>query len=141
MVEYKENNVALFVNEPKVKMAGFVQLPNKVLSDKGLSNNEKIMYATIVRLSGNKRGYCFASNTYLAEFLNTSVRSVGTWIKKLKDCNYVSVEYIYQAESKRIKQRFITANISVGGGSNELTDPRLAEGYDNFVKEEFNDKI
>jgi len=135
MINYKENYESLFVNEPKTRMAGFVQLPNKVLSDKGLSNNEKIMYALIVRLSGNMRGHCYASNIYLAEFLNTSVRSVGKWIKTLRDYKYITVEYIYQTKRKNIRQRFLIPNITVEGGSNELIDPRLEDDYDNFSKE------
>jgi hypothetical protein len=46
-----------------------------VLYDKTLTSRQKILVAVISNLS-NEKGYCFASNNYLAEICNTSIRSI-----------------------------------------------------------------
>lgn len=134
MENYKGNNLTLFLNEPTARMNGFVQMPNKVLLAKGLNSNEKILYVLLIRLSGN-RGYAFASNAYIANELNVSIRSVEDWIRKLKKLHFITATYIRQPGKKEIKQRFLTVNITVEGGNNELTDPRLDDDYDELSEQ------
>ena len=44
------------------------------------------------------RNYCFADNTYLAETLNTTRRTITRLIKELKDNDYI---YIVNEKHKR----------------------------------------
>lgn len=43
-----------------------------------------------------EKGYCFASNKYLAELFDITDVSVSTKIKKLEQKNYISIEYEYR---------------------------------------------
>ncbi len=52
--------------------------------------NLKLLYGIILLLS-YVRDYCFADNTYLAETLNTTNRTITRLIKELKDSNYIYI--------------------------------------------------
>lgn len=65
--------------------------------DKSISPNAKLLYGVIVVLSYVK-DYYFADNTYLAETLNTTNRTITRLIKELKDSNYI---YITNEKNKR----------------------------------------
>ena len=43
-----------------------------------------------------EKGYCFASNKYLADLFDITDVSVSTKIKKLEQKNYISIEYEYR---------------------------------------------
>ena len=75
----------------------YVKIPISVLMDKSISSNAKLLYGVIVVLS-YVRDYCFADNTYLAETLNTTNRTITRLIKELKDSNYI---YITNEKHKR----------------------------------------
>ena len=75
----------------------YVKIPISVLMDKSISPNAKLLYGVIVVLS-YVRDYCFAGNTYLAETLNTTNRTITRLIKELKDSNYI---YIINEKHKR----------------------------------------
>lgn len=70
----------------------FTVTPRIVLSDKNLSSTEKLLIGLIISLTLNK-GYCFASNKYLANFLNISTRTISDCLSKLKVQNYIFVNY------------------------------------------------
>lgn len=75
----------------------YLKIPISVLMDKSISPNAKLLYGVIVVLS-YVRDYCFADNTYLAETLNTTNRTITRLIKELKDSNYI---YITNEKHKR----------------------------------------
>lgn len=68
----------------------YVKIPISVLMDKSISPSAKLLYGVIVVLS-YVRDYCFADNTYLAETLNTTNRTITRLIKELKDSNYIYI--------------------------------------------------
>ena len=65
--------------------------------DKNICANAKLLYGVIIVLSYIKN-YCFADNTYLAETLNTTRRTITRLIKELKDNDYI---YIVNDKHKR----------------------------------------
>ena len=65
--------------------------------DKNICANAKLLYGVIIALS-YIRNYCFADNTYLAETLNTTRRTITRLIKELKDNDYI---YIVNDKNKR----------------------------------------
>lgn len=65
--------------------------------DKSISPNAKLLYGVIIVLSC-VRDYYFADNTYLAETLNTTNRTITRLIKELKDSSYI---YITNEKHKR----------------------------------------
>ena len=57
-----------------------------------LSMSEKIMFTEITALS-NAKGYCSAKNKYFADLYNKSEKTISLWIKDLKDCGFIRIEY------------------------------------------------
>ena len=74
-----------------VKMEWFIKIPNAILQDKDLLPTEKLLYWIIDSLCNNKKKLCTASNQYLSETLQISIRSIQRWIKVLSDKSYIKV--------------------------------------------------
>lgn len=96
------------MKENKEKVGYYSIIPSKILYNKELKANEKLLYAIITSLS-NKEGYCFASNKYLAEKLDVNPKTISSWISDLKNRNFIIVELI-RNENKQIVQRKIYIN-------------------------------
>lgn len=75
----------------------YVKIPVSVLMNKSICANAKLLYGVIIVLS-YIRNYCFADNTYLAETLNTTRRTITRLIKELKNNDYI---YIVNDKHKR----------------------------------------
>lgn len=73
----------------------YINIPSKVLHNKNLKPNSKILYGEIARLS-QKGGYCYASNKYLGELLNIKEKSVSRLLKELKESGLVKSEEIIE---------------------------------------------
>lgn len=87
------------------KVGYYSIIPSKILYNKELKANEKLLYAMITSLAC-KEGYCFATNNYFAEELGVHPKTVSSWISDLRNKNYLKVE-IVRKESKQIIQRKI----------------------------------
>ena len=83
-------------------------IPSTILYNNNLKPNQKLLYAIITSLSC-KKGYCFATNKYLADKLNAKPKTVSTWISDLKDKNYIIVEII-KDEKNQVAERRIYIN-------------------------------
>ena len=90
------------------KVGYYSIIPSKILYNKELKANEKLLYAMITSLAC-KEGYCFATNNYLAEELGVHPKTVSSWISDLRDKNYIKVEMV-RSENKQIIQRKIYIN-------------------------------
>ena len=90
------------------KVGYYSIIPSKILYNKELKANEKLLYAMITSLAC-KEGYCFATNNYFAEELGVHPKTVSSWISDLRDKNYIKVEMI-RKENKQIIQRKIYIN-------------------------------
>ena len=62
-------------------------LPAEVRYDKSLLPNAKLLFVEITSLC-RKQGYCWATNSYFAELLGASERTITRWIKVLCDKKY-----------------------------------------------------
>ena len=82
-------------------------LTASVRYDKDLTPNAKLLYSEITALS-NKKGKCWASNSYFANLYNVSNTSISKWIKQLSEKNYINVQMKYLANSKQIDKRIIS---------------------------------
>lgn len=83
-------------------------IPSKILYNKELKANEKLLYAMITSLAC-KEGFCFATNNYFAEELGVHPKTVSSWISDLRDKNFIRVDFI-RNENKQIIQRKIYIN-------------------------------
>lgn len=90
------------------KVGYYSIIPSKILYNKELKANEKLLYAMITSLAC-KEGYCFATNNYFAEELGVHPKTVSSWISDLRDKNYIKVE-IVRKENKQIIHRKIYIN-------------------------------
>lgn len=90
------------------KVGYYSIIPSKILYNKELKANEKLLYAMITSLAC-KEGYCFATNNYFAEELGVHPKTVSSWISDLRDKNFVKVEII-RNENRQIIKRKIYIN-------------------------------
>lgn len=96
----------------KENPAFFAVIPATVLYDKTLSPAAKILYAQISGLC-NKKGFCWAANSYFAKLHDVSDRSIQNWLAELKDKGYIKIEFEYIPETKHIQSRKITLALSM----------------------------
>ena len=90
------------------KVGYYSIIPSKILYNKELKSNEKLLYAMITSLAC-KEGYCFATNNYFAEELGVHPKTISSWISDLREKNYLKVD-IVRNENKQIIQRKIYIN-------------------------------
>lgn len=96
------------MKENKEKVGYYSIIPSKILYNKELKANEKLLYAMITSLSC-KEGFCFATNNYFAEELDVHPKTVSSWISDLRDKNFIKVELV-RKDNKQIIQRKIYIN-------------------------------
>ena len=70
---------------------GYALCLNEWALDKEIKNELGLLL--IISSLCAEKGYCYASNKYLAELFDVSEVSISTKIKKLESKNYISVEY------------------------------------------------
>ena len=69
-----------------------IKIPFKILKNKNLSDNAKILYGEIERLS-REFGFCYAQNVYLSDLLQVSERSIRDFISQLKKEKLIKMEF------------------------------------------------
>jgi len=66
-------------------------IPAHVRYCKELEPNAKLLYGEITALC-SKEGYCWATNKYFADIYDQDIRTVGRWLKSLKDSGFIEIE-------------------------------------------------
>jgi len=100
----------------------YAVIPSPVLNDKRLSYRAKVMFAVLSSLT-SKEGYAWASNKYLADFFETSERTISRIIRKLEDCGHIKTEYTRDSHRKIF-------TVDIGGG----VDKNIQGGVDKNVQ-------
>lgn len=85
----------------------YALIPATVRYDKRLTANAKLLYGEITALS-DKRGYCWANNTYFSELYSVSNTSISKWISSLVKLGYLKSIYEYKENSKEISKRYLS---------------------------------
>ncbi|EGC82548.1 conserved phage C-terminal domain-containing protein [Anaerococcus prevotii] len=93
------------VEEDKEKDYFYI-IPKNVFEDRRLTPSQVMVFAEISQLS-RKKGYCYASNTYLSEKMNMGRMTIIRAISKLKELRYIETENIYEENSQEVKLRKI----------------------------------
>ena len=83
-------------------------IPTRILFNENLKPNVKLLYGAITSLAC-KEGYCYASNNYLGEKFKVDPKTISSWIKELRELNYIVVEII-RNDKKEVIQRRIYIN-------------------------------
>ena len=81
-----------------------IWIPIEVLTNKELSDKEKMIYSMILFLS-NENKYCYCTNKTISELLNISITQVSKLINLLKEKKYIDIKLIYKENSKQIEMR------------------------------------
>lgn len=84
----------------------FAIIPANVRYDNSLRANEKLLYGEITALS-NKTGECWVNNEYFCKLYDVKENAIATWIRHLKEKEYISIEYQYKNNTKEIEKRRI----------------------------------
>jgi hypothetical protein len=94
------------------------------------------MYGEITAMSA-KEGYCWASNKYFASLYGVDKRTITRWVTNLKDCGFISIDFIYYTYSKRVKKRKITLTKDFSRGvvkdTSSASDKNVYNTVDNNV--------
>ena len=61
----------------------FIKIPDTVKRMKGLSDGAKLLYGELLALT-HAKGYCFATNQYLADALGSSLTAIHRRLKELE---------------------------------------------------------
>lgn len=125
---------------------GYWIMPNTVLFNSQLKDKEKLLFILISSLTAEK-GYCFASNHFLADKLNTArkwwnIRSwkltpntISRYVSKLKKLWYISIQYIYENKCIVGRKIYIWNIFSETKTKKEIKEKDLVK-----IKEEINNK-
>lgn len=89
----------------KINIKG-IWIPFEILTNKDLSDKEKLIYSIILYFSKEK-GYCSVTNNQLAELLNLTTNHVSKLISSLNSKKYVKVILKYRKDSKEIENRIL----------------------------------
>ncbi|KWZ77961.1 conserved phage C-terminal domain-containing protein [Anaerococcus tetradius] len=84
----------------------YTVLSASIRYDKRLKASEKILFSEIAFLS-QKKGYCYASNRYLAKLYGVSKDTISKRIQNLKKCEYIDPKTIYKDDGKTVEERKI----------------------------------
>lgn len=87
-------------------------IPSKVRYDRELKPNAKLLYAEIDALADYK-GYCWATNEYLAKLLDISKRTVQELVSALAEKGYVEVEVVRDERTNEVVERRIWVDVSM----------------------------
>lgn len=88
--------------------------PRILFNDKKLSRTEIEVLSTIISLA-LKNDYCYANNEYLANYINSSKRTITNSLSKLKELNYIKINYVNNKRKIYLNLEKITTIVSCGG--------------------------
>lgn len=121
------------VEEEKEKDYFYI-IPKNVFEDRRLTPSQVMVFAEISQLS-RKKGYCYASNTYLAEKMNMGRKTIIRAISKLKELGYIETENIYKENSQEVKLRkILLGGVKMTQGSVKMTQGVVSKRHKGGVK-------
>ena len=82
------------------KKLDFIVVPNKILHCKKLTQGAKLLMGVIIKLCSSK-GYCWASNDYLAEIFDVNRMTISRWVKSLKNNGFIKCKIYENYENYR----------------------------------------
>lgn len=89
-------------------------IPAAVRYDKELPPNAKLLYGEVTALA-DKRGYCYARNSYFVELFGLSERSVTRLLGTLVERGYLRIDIVRDDQTQEVLERRIYAVYNRGG--------------------------
>ena len=90
---------------------GYSYCSNKWALDKDIKNELGLLL--IISSLCAERGYCFASNKYLADLFQTNETLISRKLKKLEDKSYIQMEY--EKQGTQVTNRYIRLSKTITG--------------------------
>lgn len=87
-------------------------IPDTVLSATDIKPNAKLLYAKVTSLQ-TARGYCYATNKYLADGLGVAPDTITRLLKDLSDAGYLRLEIVRDPNTQAIRERRIFPTIKL----------------------------
>jgi len=116
-------------------------IPATILFDNKLNDRDKIIYAIISNLT-HERGYCWATNKYLAQKLDCTVITVQRALKKLSDRNYLDIEVLRnESGTSRIIRLENYQNITVQKGVSKKKRDGTSKMIQGDIKKDIHNSI
>lgn len=86
----KERNIEIIGADP-VTRHGFTQVPNFILTKKGISVGAKLAYAMLLKYAWDNDA-CFPGQVKLADDMGATDRSVRTYLKELETAQLLEIK-------------------------------------------------
>lgn len=112
----------------------FSLIPSGVLENESVSDASKITYALILGLS-NRYGYCFATNSALAEMRKISESSVKRHIYELINNNLITAEYNVRNDRRLTPNIFPSSREKVLRNQNTVNYAQYSDEVDNVLND------
>ena len=96
MSKFRKSNKSLFIikeNNINKLDCDFIMKPRILFNDKNLTRTDTDLLSLIISLT-LKHDYCFATNKYLANYINTSERTISYSLSKFKELKYIFVKSV-----------------------------------------------
>lgn len=113
----KKKEIAVSIEPQK---AAYAVIPAYILYNAELSDGDKIIYGHISNLC-NMYGFCWASNTYLAELTGKSIATIKRAIKELRDRDLIRVEHHENGDLDQRKIFVSPVDFSKQGGGSQMS--------------------
>lgn len=115
----------------------FIITPRILFIDKNLTNTDRLVLGLIISLT-LKKGFCYASNDYLANYLNLSKRTIGYSLSKLKKFQYIIIKD--ENNKRRIFLNGIKVPTKVSKGVANNSYQEVAEDCNHNINREYKSK-
>ena len=116
-------------------------IPATILFDNKLNDRDKIIYAIVSNLT-HERGYCWATNKYLAQKLDCTIITVQRALKKLSDRNYLDIEVLRNENgTSRIIRLENYKNITIEKGISKKKQGGTSKMIQGHIKKDTHNSI
>lgn len=109
--------------------------PRILFNDKNLTRTENDLLSLIISLA-LKNDYCYANNKYLADYINTSDRTISYLLSKLKELNYIFIKKINGKRRIYLNKEKIATKNADDVATNCSNDSAIDCGYN--INNKFN---
>lgn len=116
--------------------------PRILFNDKNLTRTDTDLLSLIISLT-LKNDYCFATNKYLANYINTSERTISYSLSKFKELKYIFVKRVNGNRRIYLNKEKIPTRIADESATDCINDSAIDCDYNinNNYKKEYSNKF
>lgn len=121
------------------ELSWYVVIPSRIILDDRLTGDAKLLYGILSGLTREK-GYCWATNKYLAEKSGQKDRTMRRNLAKLEECGYIRFDIIRTEEQEVVERRIYLQGDHTPMVKSDHTPMVTGDQYNNKeenIKEEY----